>query len=146
MRPDCRRASQNGFKLIELTVVIVILGVLAAVAIPKFFNLETDARESACKGGLGGLRSAISNYYVQSATPSGGTTATWPTVAQMSDGTVLASAPPDNPYDTDASPNNIVDGTGQTQGTVIGTTKGWAYNPTNGELWANSNVDGENAW
>ncbi len=146
MRADRMRASQAGFKLIELVLVIAILGILAAVAIPKFVNLQTDAKESACNGGLSALRSAISDYYVQSATPSSGAAATWPTAAQLSDGTVLAGAPPDNPYDTDASPNNIVDGTGQNKGSVIGTTKGWAYNPTNGQLWANSNVDGENAW
>jgi prepilin-type N-terminal cleavage/methylation domain-containing protein len=50
--------NQSGFTLIELVVVIVILGLLAAVAIPKFSDLRSDARSSSLKGLAGGIRSA----------------------------------------------------------------------------------------
>ncbi len=53
----------NGFTLIELMIVVAIIGVLAAVAIPKFAELVTKAKESKVKAGLGALRSAISIYY-----------------------------------------------------------------------------------
>jgi len=52
--------NQNGFTLIELVVVIVILGILAAVAVPKFVSMQADARESSVNGLAGGVRSAVS--------------------------------------------------------------------------------------
>lgn len=48
----------NGFTLIELIVVIVILSILAAVALPKFSNVTKDARIASVSGLAGGLRSA----------------------------------------------------------------------------------------
>jgi MSHA pilin protein MshA len=52
-------SKQKGFTLIELVVVIVILGILAATAVPKFIDLTTDARESVMKGVQGSINSAV---------------------------------------------------------------------------------------
>ena len=52
------RAKQTGFTLIELVIVIVILGILAATALPRFVNLQADARNAKIRGLEGGLRGA----------------------------------------------------------------------------------------
>ncbi len=139
-----RLKNQRGFTLIELVIIIVILGILAAVAIPKYQDLSGEAREASARSSLGSLRSAITIYYANQAVQTG--TATWPSLVDVrTTGTVMAQAIPANPYQSNAA-DSIVDGSGQTKGTVIGTSGGWAYNPTTGEIWLNSDGNSENTW
>ncbi len=58
-----KKLNSKGFTLIELMIVVAIIGILAAVAIPKFADLVTKSKEAGIKGTLGALRSAISIYY-----------------------------------------------------------------------------------
>lgn len=134
--------SRLGFTVVELVIVIVILGILASVALPKFFNMSADAKEAACKGALGGVRSAIANYYAYTATPTGGGTAAFPTIAQLTtSGTVVEGTIPVNPYSTAgtaAGKYAVIAGT--TKGTPVtaGTTGAWAYKAATGEFWADT--------
>jgi len=58
---------QNGFTLIELVIVIIVLGILAATAVPKFINLQDDAKISAMNGVEAAVRSAANIVYSKSA-------------------------------------------------------------------------------
>lgn len=55
--------NRKGFTLIELVMIIVVLGILAAIAIPKYFDLQADAKTSAEKGVVGGVRAGIHTYF-----------------------------------------------------------------------------------
>lgn len=136
--------NHKGFTLIELVIIIVILGILATVAIPKYQDLTSEAKEAATRGSLGGLRSAITIYYANQAVRTG--SATWPVIDSLRTiGVVMMQSIPPNPYQTDSNaPDSIV--TGLTKGTTVGSRGGWAYLASTGEIWPNTNVDGENSW
>jgi len=63
-----------GFTLIELVVVIIILGVLAVVAAPKFINIQSDAYKSQLSGAQASMKSAVTLFKAKSEIANSGTT------------------------------------------------------------------------
>lgn len=96
---------QQGFTLIELIVVIVILGIMSAVAVPQFVNLQSDARASVMAGVEGSVRSAATLVYSKSLI--NGSESGTSTVSV--NGTSVAT---ENGYPTTASIGLVVDLTG----------------------------------
>jgi len=79
------RTNRSGFTLVELLIVVIILGVLAAVAIPQFSSNTEDAKVSALDTSLAEMRNAIELYYHQH-------NATYPGAKKYTDGAAVSSA------------------------------------------------------
>lgn len=139
-----KRGGYTGFTLIELAIIIMVLGVLAAIAVTRYKHIASDAREAACRNALSALRSGITLWYANAAVKNG--LAVWPPIDSVRTiDIVMAQSFPENPFCPESNaPDSIV--AGGSKGTVIGTRGGWAYNQSTGEIWPNTSVAGENSW
>jgi len=143
----------KGFTLVEILIVVIILGILAAIVIPQFTEASEDAQESALRSDLQTVRAQIELYRVQHGMYPGftraddGTLSEWDAdefIAQLTgttdrDGDTSASdlGPylqqfPSNSFVADADAAASVE-----SGDPDGTGAGWSFNPTTGKFRAN---------
>lgn len=137
------KTNRYAFTLIELIAVMVVLAVLAGVALPRYFDYASQARESATLGTLGGVRAGVANFYANEAVNG---SARYPTYAELTTiGTVMQDQIPENPYNNSVLIRDA-DGTWVAGSPPVSGPEGWAYDATNGKFWANSSTTGENTW
>jgi prepilin-type N-terminal cleavage/methylation domain-containing protein len=130
----------KGFTLIELMIVVAIIGVLAAIAIPLFTHMMEKSREGTTKGNIGAIKSAAEIYY--------GNWQTWPTTlwstSEFSFSANLDIFPAVKvtgsfmPGATNPA-GNIVSYTSQL-GVPTGQNSGWLYDSGRGFVFVNSTV------
>jgi prepilin-type N-terminal cleavage/methylation domain-containing protein len=148
---------QKGFTLVELMIVVAIIGVLAAVAIPKFADMLEKSREGATKGNISAMASAVSNYYAdqQGVYPQTLNSLTFSISGQAYPAYIPAyietipavKATGKNTSNTNAGQGpgvgtlnaSVYPGTHSSPAFVATSVgKGWKYNNTDGNLWVNS--------
>jgi prepilin-type N-terminal cleavage/methylation domain-containing protein len=142
------RLKQKGFTLIELMIVVAIIGILAAIAIPRFADMLEKSREGSTKGNLGSFKSAASIYY-------GDHEGQWPVEINAANNTAhrfslyLEVIPPvkvTGKFDlnTLSTQNPAIQGQGVslTTANVVPQVafSGWLYDSTTGNVYVNSTL------
>lgn len=131
------RSARYGFTLVELVIVVLVIGILTAVAAPKMMNTATSARENGTKQSLAVLRSALELYRSQNGN--------YPTAATITTSLQANLSGPFPIAQVGTNQNALVAASTQNPITTVETGAfGWAYNQTTGELRVND--AGSIAW
>ena len=126
---------RSGFTLVEILIVVVILGILAAIVVPQYSNATESAKATATVDQLVKLRQAVSIYYYQNNSRFPSVTAGNGTWGELKTGGFFKYDPV-NLHVAGSSGSVITIGTGPDSAKT--NAYGWIFNPATGDVWAAS--------
>ena len=134
---------QKGFTMIELMIVVAIIGILAAIALPKFADMIEKSREGSTKGNVGALKSANAIYYgdMQGVWPSTINTASTYKYSLYLD--IIPQVKVTGKFDSSTTSKSPVGAqVSYLAGSAVPNApiSGWAYDSTNGLSFVNSTL------
>ena len=129
---------RSGFTLIELVIVVLVLGIIAAVAAPKLFDVTANARENGTRQSLTTIRNAIELYRATSGSYPPASTLATSLRSSLQGGTF-----PSPQVGSHVNDNTVRSFTGAFSQSG---TNGWAYNETTGEFYVNDPSSEYSTW
>ncbi len=132
------RSDEKGFSVLEFAMVVLLLAILGAIAIPSLVDIRSDSKNGQTQAAVGKLRLAIARFYSD--------TSKFPTLVEMQSQVFEV---PKNPWTLASLKEDSfrsVSFCGDVKSTVSmdseTLSRGWCYNETNGQIWANTNRNG----
>ena len=140
-RSSSGRGHAGAFTLVEILIVVIILGILAAIVIPQFANASSDSKRNTLSTSLHAVRGQVEFFMLQHGDrPPALSGADWADLTEQTTyrgttcGPYLRDAPV-NPLNG-ASDVLVVAADVSSGDAIAGTGMGWIYNPSNGKMWA----------
>jgi len=116
--------AKKAFSLVELMVVVVMLGILAAIAVPRFSGATDDARSASTQSTLASVRSAVATFRMNAVINGNDP---FPTLNEMTSGVVVKFDLPANPYTDVSGVQAVTQGQALARAVVSQDSAGWNY-------------------